>query len=224
MKLEWKERWDAFARQNFISVIKISFGFKQLFFSGIMFHPKTCIYLEHGSFAAWLELKAIHHSFPLFLEGSCVCVRGVFFLKIKVSDIYKDPHLPRHIWVMKIMRKFYPIFWHKRVSSKNYRVWALCIYFICGAKTTLGTEMTRFFFKAHQITFHHLLSVLMNQGGSRLLEAGQCDVHPQEGGSGKLQAYQPDLDGWQAYWIDRLECNHTASTRWPRDRTQPEWV
>lgn len=87
MKLEGKERWDAFTRQNFISVIKISFGFKQLIFSGIMFHPKTFIYLEDGTFAAWLEFKATDHSFPLFLEGDCACVRGFFFLKIKVNDI-----------------------------------------------------------------------------------------------------------------------------------------
>lgn len=87
MKPERKEGWDTFTRQNFISVIKISFGFKRLIFPGIMFHPKTCIYLEHGSFAAWLKFKAIDHSFPLFLEEGCVCVRGVFFLKIKVNDI-----------------------------------------------------------------------------------------------------------------------------------------
>lgn len=45
VKPEGKERWVAFTRQNFTSAIKISFGFRQLIFSGIMFHPKTC-YLE----------------------------------------------------------------------------------------------------------------------------------------------------------------------------------
>lgn len=107
------KKGEVHTRQNFISVIKNYFGFKQLIFSGIMFHPKTCIYLEHGSFAAWLKFKALDHSFPLFLEGGCVCVKGFFFLKIKVNDIYIGPHLSRHIWVMKIMKKVYPIIQHK---------------------------------------------------------------------------------------------------------------
>lgn len=139
------------------------------------------------------------HSFPLFLEGAVFVWGGFSFLKIIVNDIWIGPHLSRHTWVIKIMKKLFPIVPHKQVSSNNYRVWASYVYFICGAETTLGTEITRSFFKAHQVALHHLSPALVNQGGSRLLEAGQC-VHPQEGLEGgfrKLQACHPDLDAWR---------------------------
>lgn len=65
--------------------------------------------------------------------------------------------------------------------------------------------------RACQITLHHLSSVLVNCGGSKQLEVSHHDVHvPEglEGGSGQLQACQPDPGAREGYGTRYLECHH----------------
>ena len=61
---------------------------------------------------------------------------------------------------------------------------------------------------------YHLSAILVNRGGPRGLEACQCDAHLQErseGGSGELQACQPDLSTREDYGMVCLESTHMAS-------------
>lgn len=64
--------------------------------------------------------------------------------------------------------------------------------------------------RTHQATLFHLSSVLVNQGGPRLLEATQCNPHLQEqleGESRELKACQSYLSTREGYGTDYLGYN-----------------
>ena len=71
------------------------------------------------------------------------------------------------------------------------------------------------------------LSIIYQQlWPTRRLEVSQCDAHlqeGQEGGSGELQACQPDLGAGEGHGADHPKCHHAYAGQLA-DQAQPAWV